>query len=82
MESGRVHNAIEEGSIIRYTGLVQILDPQFVKSRFEQYIRLVTGIVGVQIGIVPDIVATPPVRREEALSPAPRPRKGMLRVKY
>lgn len=62
-ESGNVHNSLEEGSIVRYTGLIQVLDPQFVKSRFEQYIRLVSGIVGAQIGKVPDIAAIPPVRK-------------------
>ena len=61
-KSGHVHNSLEEGSIIRYTGLIQIIDPQFVKSRFEQFARLVTGIVGAQIGEAPDIAATPPVR--------------------
>lgn len=60
---GQVHVSLEEGSIIRYTGLIQILDPQFVKSRFEQYIRLVTGIAGAQLGKVPDLPGTPPVRR-------------------
>src|SRR5258708_4974287 len=29
---GRVHESIDEGSIIRYTGLVQILDPKFVND--------------------------------------------------
>ena len=75
-ENGNVHNSLEEGSIIRYTGLIQILDPQFVKSRFEQYIRLVTGIVGAQIGKVPDIAATPPVRKGGTTRPGSPATKG------
>lgn len=62
-KNGNVHKSIDEGWIVRYTGLVQVLDPQFVKSRFEQFARLVAGIAGAQIGKAPDIAAIPPVRK-------------------
>lgn len=75
-KSGRVHKSIEEGFIIRYTGLVQVLDPQFVKSRFEQYIRLVTGIVGAQIAKAPDIEAIPPIRKGGSTKPGSPALKG------
>jgi hypothetical protein len=75
-KSGHVHSSLEEGSIIRYTGLIQILDPQFVRLRFEQYIRLVTGIVGAQIGNVPDIAATPPARKGGSTKPGSPAAKG------
>jgi len=80
-ESGHLHDSLEEGSIIRYTGLLQILDPQFVKLRFEQFIRLVKGIAGAQIGKVPDIAAIPPVRRGGSTKPGSPAATGMLRAK-
>ena len=62
-KNGNIHKSIDEGWIVRYTGLVQVLDPQFVKLRFEQFSRLVAGIAGAQIGKAPDIAAIPPVRK-------------------
>jgi hypothetical protein len=75
-KNGHVHASFQEGSIIRYTGLIQILDPQFVKSRFEQFSRLVTGIAGAQIGKAPDVAATPPVRRGGSTKPGVAAAKG------
>lgn len=60
---GRVHGSIDEGSIIRYTGLIQILDPKFVQDRINQLIRLVSAFVGTQIGEQQSQAATPPVRQ-------------------
>lgn len=75
-EDGAVHNSLEEGSVIRYTGLIQILDPQFDESRFDQFIRLVRGIAGAQIGKVPDIAATPPLRKGGNTKPGSSGAKG------
>ena len=75
-KSGHVHSSLDEGLIIRHTGLVQVLDPQFAKSRFEQYIRLVTGIAGAQIGKAPDVAATPPTRKGGSTKPGSPAAKG------
>lgn len=59
---GRLHGALSEGDIIRYTGSVQILDPKFAKDRIEQIIRFATALTGIQVGEQPAQPGTPPVR--------------------
>ena len=75
-KNGDFHLSLDEGAIIRYTGLIQILDPQFIKSRFEQFTRLVSGIVGAQIAEAPDVAATPPVRKGGSTKPGSPAAKG------
>src|SRR5579859_44143 len=70
--NGGIHASLVEGTIIRYTGLIQILDPRFVKARIDQLSRLMKGIAGAQIGAVPAVAATPPVRKGGGTRPGAR----------
>lgn len=74
--SGNLHDSLNEGSIIRYKGLIQILDPQFIMSRMAQFSRLIQGIVGAQIGEVPAVPATPPTRKGGSTKPGTRSLTG------
>jgi hypothetical protein len=61
--SGQVYDSLAEGSIIRYTGLIQVLDPQFIMARIEQLRRLTRGIAGAQVGKVTPKPSSPPSRK-------------------
>jgi hypothetical protein len=62
--SGRLHESIREGQIIRYTGNIQIMDPSFASGRIDQILNLVTALAGFQIpGNPAGSPATPPVRK-------------------
>lgn len=74
--NGHVHDSFVEGMVIRYTGLIQILDPQFVKARIDQLARLTQGIAGAQIGAVPAAPATPPTRKGGSTRPGTRAAAG------
>ena len=75
-KGGAVHNTLNEGMIIRYTGRIQILDPQFVNSRIEQFIRLMSGIAGAQVGEVSEVPSVPPSRSGGRTVPGSKALKG------
>lgn len=77
---GRVHESLNEGEVVRYTGLVQILDPEFAKSRIEQVIRFAAAVMGMQVGNAPTVPGSPPVRKGGSTKPG-RPAKSAEMVR-
>lgn len=75
-KGGHVHNSLAEGSIIRHNGLIQILDPQFINARIEQFGRLASASVGAGLGEVPDVVAVPPTRKKGSTRSGTRAQTG------
>lgn len=74
--SKRVHESLDEGQIIRYTGFVQILDPEFTQKRIDQIIRFGSAIVGTQLGPQSAIPGAPPVRKGGSTKGGGRPQTG------
>lgn len=62
-ESGQIYSSINEGDIIRYTGDIQVLDPEFVKNRVSQFGNMASAIAGAQIGPQEAESSTPPARK-------------------
>jgi hypothetical protein len=58
-----VHESLNDGDIVRYTGLVQVLDPAFTQSRIEQVVRFASAIMGMQVGQQPELPGSPPTRK-------------------
>jgi hypothetical protein len=78
--SSRVHESLNEGDVIRYTGFVQILDPEFTKRRIEQIIRFGSAIMGAQVGPQAASSSEPPVRKGGNTKPG-RPGKSADEVR-
>jgi hypothetical protein len=74
--NGGIHSSLDEGMLVRYTGLIQILDPQFVRARIDQLARLMQGIAGAQVGAVPAATAIPPSRKGGSTKPGARAATG------
>jgi hypothetical protein len=75
-KDGSLHSSIEEGDIVKYTGNIQILDPEFTSSRLTQFGRLVSAFVGMMVGAQAPESAVPPVRQGGSTKPARRPRSA------
>jgi hypothetical protein len=75
-KDGTLHSSIEEGDIVRYTGNIQILDPEFTRNRLTQFGRLITAFVGTQVGAQTPENPTPPVRQRGSTKAGRRPRSG------
>lgn len=61
--TGRLHEQLVEGQVLRFTGDVQILDPTFVRSRITQVTRVARAIAGLTMGAVEPEAAPPPSRQ-------------------
>ena len=73
-DSGQIYSDIDEGDIVRYTGNIQILDPEFVKNRFSQFGKMAAAIAGAQVGPQEAQAGTPPVRQRGATKPGQKAR--------
>ena len=73
-KTGRLHSELDEGDIVKYTGNIQVLDPEFVRDRLNQYGKLAVAIAGSQVGPQQSEVATPPVRQRGSTKAGRKPR--------
>jgi hypothetical protein len=62
-KTGQLHSELDEGDIVKYTGNIQVLDPDFVRDRFNQYGKLAVALAGTQVGAQEPEGPTPPVRQ-------------------
>ena len=74
--SRRVHTSLDEGQVIRYTGFVQILDPEFTQKRIDQIIRFGSAIVGMQVGPQAAMSGAPPARKGGSTKSGSRPQSA------
>jgi hypothetical protein len=70
--TGAFHDSIHAGQILRFTGDVTVLDPDFFDSRVSQMIKMITAIAGTQIGDVQPQPAIPPTGKGGAKKPGTR----------
>lgn len=75
-QDGSLHSSIEEGDIVKYTGNIQVLDPEFTRSRLTQFGRLVTAFAGTQVGNQESENSVPPVRQGGSTRPGRRARSA------
>jgi hypothetical protein len=66
---GLVHGSLREGQIIRFTGDITVLDPEFFSNRLSQFLDFMSAFAGTQIGDLPGGVAAPPSRQGGATRP-------------
>ena len=75
-QDGSLHSSIEEGDIVKYTGNIQILDPEFTRNRIGQFGRLVSSFVGIMVGAQSSENPVPPIRQGGSTKPGRRPRSA------
>lgn len=73
-DNGELHSTLFEGGIVKYAGKVQILDPKFVKDRFDQYIQMVTTLAASQVGPQEGEPAVPPNKQGGRTQPGRKAR--------
>lgn len=61
--SGRLHEHLHEGQVLRFTGDVQVLDPSFVRNRIAQVARVARAIAGVALPEAETEPPRPPARQ-------------------
>jgi hypothetical protein len=61
--SGRLHEELHDGQVLRFTGDVQVLDPSFVRDRIAQVARVARAIAGFVLPEAAPEPARPPSRQ-------------------